>query len=104
MQEGAPGAVCHGPITQQQLLQSLGIEVRLQALLEVAETEEQADSLIKGYQRLVAGTRRQSQADASTQQEHLPDDIEGMGTSYQAMVIAGSGKPTPVAFDQLKQC
>lgn len=99
MQEGAPGAVCHGPITQQQLLQSLGIEVRLQALLEVAETEEQADTLIKGYQRLVAGTRRQSQTDASTQQEQLPDEIEGMGTSYQAMVIAGSGNPAPVAFE-----
>ena len=99
MQEGAPGAVCHGPITQQQLLQSLGIEVRLQALLEVAETEEQADSLIKGYQRLVAGTRRQSQTDVSKQQEHLPAEFEGMGTSYQAMVVAGSGRPIPVAFE-----
>ena len=99
MQESAPEAMCHGPITQQQLLQSLGIEVRLQALLEVAETEEQADSLIKGYQRLVAGTRQQSQADAAKQQERLPDEIEGMGTSYQAMVIAGSGKATPVAFE-----
>lgn len=53
LQSGVDVAV-HGPIPQAHFLGGLGIEARLDALLERATVEEQA-SLVTGFNRLVGG-------------------------------------------------
>ena len=47
------GVKCFGPVTQQQLLLSLGLIPRLEKLVENASSEAQADGLVKGCERLV---------------------------------------------------
>ena len=55
-EEGSTGAACcHGPISQAQFLEGLGIRERLQALLEGAALDEEGEALISGYKRLVGG-------------------------------------------------
>lgn len=48
MQQSGAAAACHGPISQARFLLSLGMEARLQQLLEHA-TEEQGEGLIAGF-------------------------------------------------------
>lgn len=102
------GAVMHGPISQAQLLLGLGMEVRLQRLLEEA-TPEEGEALIAGYERLVGGaeSREDSMGDeGGTRREKkarnggsvAKDRIcEGMGLSYKAVCICPEGLE-PVAF------
>lgn len=100
-------ATCHGPISQRQLLQGLGIEARLQALLKSADADE-ADMLQAGYLRLVGGG---ASATASVQgdgrqkgeqqrNEDAKPTQEGMGLTYKAMAITSVDAPVPVAFVQ----
>lgn len=82
--ESGASADCLGPIPQAHFLLGLGIEARLQTLLEKA-TPQQAEALQAGFSRLVGGT---NPGVALTE--------EGMGTSYQAFCIAQSGmQPWP---------
>ena len=83
----------HGPITQSQLLGSLGINFRVEALLQNC-TEEQAESLRTGYWRLVG--------DGEAPFWEGPDDCVpiGMGTRYKAMAIVNKKQGVPVPFQQ----
>lgn len=81
----------HGPITQSQLLGSLGINFRVEALLQDC-TDEQAESLRTGYWRLVG--------DGEAPFWEGPDDQVpiGMGTRYLAMAIVNKKQGAPVPF------
>lgn len=76
-------AYMHGPITQSQLLHSLGVTTRLESLLQQA-SKEQGENLISGYRRLVGSTEE-----------------GGMGESYLAVAITRKESPPPVGFEQL---
>ena len=102
--ESQAAATCHGLISQRQLLQSLGIEARLQALLKSADAD-QADMLQTGYLRLVGGgasATASAQGDGRQKGEHQDQDAqpaqEGMGLTYQAMAITSEDATVPVAF------
>ena len=98
-------ATCHGPVSQRQLLQSLGIEARLQSLLQHADAD-QADMLQTGYLRLIGGG---ASATASVQgvakqkgekaQEGPQPEEEGMGLTYQAMAVTAADASVPVGFE-----
>lgn len=61
MEEAAGDAVaCHGPISQAQFLEGLGIRERLAALLGSASQDE-ARHLISGYERLVTAGEQQQE-------------------------------------------
>ncbi|KAL5582388.1 hypothetical protein UlMin_014830 [Ulmus minor] len=81
----------HGPITQSQFLGSLGINFRVEALLQSC-TDEQAESLRTGYWRLVG--------DGEAPFWEGPDDQApiGMGTRYLAMAIVNKKQGVPVPF------
>lgn len=82
----------HGPMTQSQFLGSLGINFRVEALLQDC-VEEQAESLRTGYWRLVG--------DGEAPFWEGPDDQTpiGMGTRYLAMAIVNKKQGTPVPFE-----
>ncbi|KAJ0043259.1 hypothetical protein Pint_19303 [Pistacia integerrima] len=81
----------HGPITQSQFLGSLGINFRVEALLQNC-TEEQAESLRTGYWRLVGDGE-------APFWEGLDDQTPiGMGTRYLAMAIVNKKQGVPVPF------
>ena len=72
MESGVDVAV-HGPIPQAQFLGGLGIEARLDALLERATTEEQTE-LITGFNRLVGGQEEPAlQSDSREGASHLQE-------------------------------
>lgn len=103
VEDSRAAASCHGPISQRQLLQSLGIEARLQALLQKASPAE-ADMLQIGYMRLIGSgapkTSPLASADGASGDAGVDSDApEGMGLTYQAMAITSSDAPTPVAFE-----
>ncbi|KAG6602479.1 Protein arginine methyltransferase NDUFAF7, mitochondrial, partial [Cucurbita argyrosperma subsp. sororia] len=87
-----PGDVAvYGPMTQSQFLGSLGINSRVQALLENS-TDEQAESLRTGYWRLVG-------EDKAPFWEGPDEDAPiGMGTRYMAMAIVNKKHSIPVPF------
>ncbi|KAK4272029.1 hypothetical protein QN277_020636 [Acacia crassicarpa] len=90
--EEASGDVSvHGPITQSQLIGSLGINFRVETLLQNC-SDEQADSLKSGYWRLVG--------DGEAPFWEGPDDSVpiGMGTRYLAMAIVNKKQGVPVPF------
>ncbi|KAK7341299.1 hypothetical protein VNO80_24225 [Phaseolus coccineus] len=90
--EEASGEVSvHGPITQSQFLGSLGINFRVDALLQNC-TEAQAEVLRTGYWRLVG--------DGEAPFWEGPDEGVpiGMGTRYQAMAIVNKNHGVPVPF------
>ena len=68
----AAGADVYGPVTQAALLGRLGIELRLQRLLERASPSKRA-ALTSGCARLV--------------------DPDAMGQLFKALVVAGPGRP-----------
>jgi NADH dehydrogenase [ubiquinone] 1 alpha subcomplex assembly factor 7 len=74
-------------LTQTQLLGQLGINARVEALLENA-SEEQAEALEQEYLRLVG--------------DHPGDEAAqkppGMGARYKAVVIAKKGQGPPFPF------
>ncbi|RLN22098.1 NADH dehydrogenase [Panicum miliaceum] len=82
----------HGPMNQSQFLGSLGINFRVEALLQNC-TEEQADSLRTGYWRLVG--------DGEAPFWEGPEDQTpiGMGTRYLAMAIVNKKQGKPVPFE-----
>ncbi|KAG6659377.1 hypothetical protein I3843_03G026600 [Carya illinoinensis] len=81
----------HGPITQSQFLGALGINFRLEALLQNC-TDEQAESLRTGYWRLVG----EGEAPFwEGPEEQVPI---GMGTRYLAMAIVNKRQGVPVPF------
>ncbi|XP_019454282.1 PREDICTED: protein arginine methyltransferase NDUFAF7 homolog, mitochondrial [Lupinus angustifolius] len=90
--EEASGEVSvHGPITQSQFLGSLGINYRIEALLQNC-TEEQAESLRTGYWRLVG--------DGEAPFWEGPDECVpiGMGTRYKVMAIVNKKQGVPIPF------
>ena len=103
-------ATCHGPISQRQLLQSLGIEARLQSLLQHADAN-QADMLQTGYLRLIGdgasatasvqGVDRQKGEQA--EEKGTQPEEEGMGLTYQAMAITAADASVPVGFEGMDQ-
>ncbi|KAJ6691304.1 PROTEIN ARGININE METHYLTRANSFERASE NDUFAF7 MITOCHONDRIAL [Salix koriyanagi] len=81
----------HGPMTQSQFLGALGINFRVEALLQNC-TDEQADSLRTGYWRLVG--------EGEAPFWEGPDELVpiGMGTRYLAMAIVNKKQGVPVPF------
>jgi NADH dehydrogenase [ubiquinone] 1 alpha subcomplex assembly factor 7 len=81
----------HGPMTQSQFLGALGINFRVESLLQNC-TEEQAESLRTGYWRLVG--------DGEAPFWEGADDSApiGMGTRYKAMAIVNKNQGVPVPF------
>uniref|UniRef100_A0A2N9IDT4 Protein arginine methyltransferase NDUFAF7 n=1 Tax=Fagus sylvatica TaxID=28930 RepID=A0A2N9IDT4_FAGSY len=90
--EEASGDVSvHGPITQSQFLGSLGINFRVEALLQNC-TDEQAESLRNGYWQLVG------EGEAPFWEGPDEEVPIGMGTRYLAMAIVNKRQGVPVAF------
>ncbi|GAA0144678.1 hypothetical protein LIER_05063 [Lithospermum erythrorhizon] len=81
----------HGPITQSQFLGLLGINFRVEALLENC-TDEQAEPLQSGYWRLVG--------DGEAPFWEGPDEQTpiGMGTRYLVMAIVNKNQGVPAPF------
>ncbi|RKP39085.1 S-adenosyl-L-methionine-dependent methyltransferase [Dimargaris cristalligena] len=71
-------ATCHGPIQQNHFLGRMGIELRLQKLIQNAPNKESANELVEGFNRLV--------------------DPMFMGKVYKAMAITEPDY-LPVAFE-----
>ncbi|KAJ3671111.1 hypothetical protein LUZ60_008537 [Juncus effusus] len=92
-QEISENVSVHGPITQSQLLGSLGINFRAGALLQNC-TEEQAELLKAGYWRLVG--------DGEAPFWEGPDcEIPvGMGSRYLAMAIVNKKQGVPLPFEE----
>ncbi|WJX45054.1 hypothetical protein P8452_31965 [Trifolium repens] len=90
-EEASEEVSVHGPITQSQFLGALGINFRVESLLQNC-TEEQADSLRTGYWRLVG--------DGEAPFWEGDDDSApiGMGTRYKAMAIVNKNQGVPVPF------
>ncbi|GAB4840872.1 hypothetical protein Ancab_021632 [Ancistrocladus abbreviatus] len=82
----------HGPITQSQFLSSLGINFRVEALLQNC-TDEQAESLRTGYWQLVG--------DGEAPFWEGPDDQVpiGMGTRYMVLAVVNKKQGVPVPFE-----
>ncbi|AQK96327.1 midA [Zea mays] len=92
-EEASDDISVHGPMTQSQFLGSLGINFRVEALLQNC-TEEQAESLRTGYWRLVG--------DGEAPFWEGPEDQAapvGMGTRYLAMAIVNKKQGTPIPFE-----
>ncbi|KAG0459511.1 hypothetical protein HPP92_022639 [Vanilla planifolia] len=82
----------HGPITQSQLLASLGINFRVEALLRSC-TNLQAESLRTGYWRLV-GDGEAPFWEGPEEQTPI-----GTGTRYLAMAIVNKKQGVPIPFE-----
>ncbi|RZC79916.1 hypothetical protein C5167_042493 [Papaver somniferum] len=89
--EASEDVSVHGPISQSQFLGSLGINFRVEALLQNC-TDEQAESLRNGYWQLVG--------DGEAPFWEGPEDKTpiGMGTRYLAMAIVNKNQRSPVPF------
>ncbi|CAN6451384.1 unnamed protein product [Victoria cruziana] len=90
-EEASENVSVHGPLPQSQFLGSLGINFRVEALLQNC-TEEQADSLRTGYWRLV-GDGEAPFWEGPEEQTPI-----GMGTRYQAMAIVNKRQGVPAPF------
>lgn len=75
LQEAAQkaGAEAHGPITQRDLLQALGIQIRRDALAD-------SDEAVSAIDRLI--------------------DPDGMGSLFKAIAVTPKSKPVPPGFDK----
>jgi len=81
------GVKCYGPVTQRDLLFGLGIQERLEKLVEECETEEQAERVYRACERLVGG-------DSGTE-----GSDPGMGFRYQALAMVSRGMGVPPGFE-----
>ncbi|KAF6161409.1 hypothetical protein GIB67_009288, partial [Kingdonia uniflora] len=90
-EEASEDISIHGPISQSQFLGFLGINFRVEALLQNC-TEEQAESLRNGYWQLVG--------DGEAPFWEGPDNKTpiGMGTRYMAMTIVNKKQGVPAPF------
>lgn len=79
-------AMVYGPTEQRFFLKALGIDTRMEQLIENA-TDRQYESLKSGYERLIGSKE--------TGQEN------GMGKLYKAMVITSKNVPIPTGFESL---
>ena len=84
VQESQCHAMAHGPIEQRYLLKALGIDARMEQLVEKA-TDVQFRELKSGYERLI-GSEETGQP-------------EGMGKLYKAMVITPKTTNIPPGFE-----
>uniref|UniRef100_A0A1D1YPQ9 Protein arginine methyltransferase NDUFAF7 n=1 Tax=Anthurium amnicola TaxID=1678845 RepID=A0A1D1YPQ9_9ARAE len=91
-EEASDNVSVHGPISQSQFLGSLGINFRVEALLQNC-TDEQAESLRTGYWRLV-GDGEAPFWDGPDEQTPI-----GMGTRYQVLAIVNKKQGAPVPFE-----
>ncbi|CAN7101957.1 unnamed protein product [Brassica rapa subsp. narinosa] len=93
-EEASENVTVHGPMTQSQFLGSLGINFRVDALLQNCD-DEQAESLRSGYWRLVG--------DGEAPFWEGPDEQTpiGMGERYLAMAIVNRNQGTPAPFQSL---
>ncbi|GMJ09320.1 hypothetical protein like AT3G28700 [Hibiscus trionum] len=91
-EEASDDVSVHGPITQSQFLGSLGINFRVEALLQNS-TDEQAESLRSGYWRLVGDGEAPFWEGP---EEQVPI---GMGTRYTAMAIVNKKQGIPIPFE-----
>lgn len=91
-QEASENISVHGPITQSQFLGSLGINFRVETLLENCATDEQAELLQAGYWRLVG------EGEAPFWEGPKDKVPIGMGTRYLAMAIVNKNQGTPIPF------
>ncbi|TYH20142.1 hypothetical protein ES288_A05G407800v1 [Gossypium darwinii] len=90
-EEASDDVSVHGPITQSQFLGSLGINFRVEALLQNC-TDEQAEALRTGYWRLVGDGEAPFWEGP---EEQVPI---GMGTRYMAMAIVNKKQGIPIPF------
>ncbi|CAF2112090.1 protein arginine methyltransferase NDUFAF7 homolog, mitochondrial-like [Brassica napus] len=90
-EEASENVTVHGPMTQSQFLGSLGINFRVDALLQNCD-DEQAESLRSGYWRLVG--------DGEAPFWEGPDEQTpiGMGERYLTMAIINRNQGTPAPF------
>ncbi|KAG7563922.1 Protein arginine methyltransferase NDUFAF7 [Arabidopsis suecica] len=90
-EEASENVSVHGPMTQSQFLGSLGINFRVDALLQNCN-DEQAESLRAGYWQLVG--------DGEAPFWEGPDEQTpiGMGTRYLAMAIVNKNQGIPAPF------
>uniref|UniRef100_A0A1J3EAC0 Protein arginine methyltransferase NDUFAF7 n=1 Tax=Noccaea caerulescens TaxID=107243 RepID=A0A1J3EAC0_NOCCA len=90
-EEASENVSVHGPMTQSQFLGSLGINFRVDALLQNCD-DEQADSLRSGYWQLVG--------DGEAPFWEGPDEQTpiGMGSRYLAMAIVNKNQGVPAPF------
>ncbi|XP_021865037.1 uncharacterized protein [Spinacia oleracea] len=94
--EEASDVSVYGPITQSQFLGSLGINFRVETLVQNCETDEQAELLQAGYWRLVG----EGEAPFwEGPEEKVPI---GMGTRYLAMAIVNKNQGIPIPFSEAK--
>ncbi|KAH9739944.1 protein arginine methyltransferase NDUFAF7 [Citrus sinensis] len=91
-EEASERVSVHGPMTQSQFLGSLGINFRVESLLQNC-TEEQAESLRTGYWSLV-GEGEAPFWEGPDEQAPI-----GMGTRYLAMAIVNKNQGVPVPFE-----
>ncbi|KAK9698394.1 hypothetical protein RND81_08G101300 [Saponaria officinalis] len=82
----------HGPMTQSQFLGSLGINFRVETLMQNCTSDEQAELLRAGYWRLVG--------EGEAPFWEGPEDKApiGMGTRYLAMAIVNKNQGVPIPF------
>ncbi|CAH8384940.1 unnamed protein product [Eruca vesicaria subsp. sativa] len=90
-EEASENVLVHGPMTQSQFLGSLGINFRVDALLQNCD-DEQAESLRSGYWRLVGD------GEAPFWEGDDEETPIGMGTRYLAMAIVNRSQGTPAPF------
>lgn len=91
-EEASEDVSVHGPITQSQLLGFLGINFRIEALLENCTTDEQAEILRAGYWRLVG------EGEAPFWEGPKDKVPIGMGTRYLAMAIVNKNQGVPIPY------
>lgn len=90
-EEASEDIAVYGPITQSQFLGAMGINFRVESLLENCSVE-QAESLRMGYWRLVG----EGEAPFWERPDHQAPI--GMGTRYLAMAIVNKKHGIPVPF------
>ncbi|KAF5198196.1 arginine methyltransferase NDUFAF7-like protein [Thalictrum thalictroides] len=92
-EEASEDVSIYGPISQSQFLGLLGINFRVEALMQNC-TDEQADLLRSGYWRLVG--------EGEAPFWEGPDDQTpiGMGTRYLAMTIVNKKQGAPAPFNE----
>ncbi|EEH56591.1 uncharacterized protein MICPUCDRAFT_17895 [Micromonas pusilla CCMP1545] len=83
------GVRCYGPTTQRDLLGSLQIGARLERLVKECGSEEEADRLIEGCTRLMAGDEGEGEGGSAD---------PGLGIRYKALAMVSKGVGAPVGF------
>ncbi|CAD7695910.1 unnamed protein product [Ostreobium quekettii] len=87
VEESGKDAIVHGPISQGHFLKAMGLEARLETLLQAA-TPAQAAALRSGCERLVGGSEDARQEEG----------VEGMGEVYKVMAVTPREVAEPIPF------